>query len=62
MLTKTDSVKPTALAAKISEVEALARRHAAAYPQIAITSSQTGLGLPELRADLAGLALPPAMA
>ena len=58
VLTKSDSVKPTALAAKQAEVAALARRHAAAHMDMITTSSETGLGIAELRAALAGLADP----
>ena len=36
---------------------AIARRPAA-HPEISVTSSETGAGLPELRADIAALALP----
>ena len=56
VLTKADGVKPAALDAKQREVAALARVHPAAHPVIAVTSSETGLGLPELRAELAELA------
>jgi len=57
VLTKADSVKPTALRAKIAEAEQLARKHAAALSDIRVTSSDTGLGIPELRGDLAALAV-----
>jgi GTP-binding protein len=57
VLTKADSVKPTALRAKIAEAEKLARKHAAALSDIRVTSSDTGLGIPELRGDLAALAV-----
>jgi GTP-binding protein len=56
VLTKTDSVKPTALAKKIQETEALARSHPAAFPRILSTSSETGDGIATLRAELASLA------
>ncbi len=56
VLTKTDGVKPPALARKAAEVAALARRHPAAYPQVIATSSETGAGIPELRAAIAELA------
>jgi GTP-binding protein len=59
VLTKADSVKPAALAAKQEEVAALARRHPAAFMHMQTTSSETGLGIPELRAALAELADPP---
>lgn len=57
VLTKADVPKPPTLARKQQEVAALPRRHPAAYPAIAITSSGTGEGLPGLRAELAQLAL-----
>ncbi len=60
VLTKIDAVRETALAAKCRETAALARAHPAAYPDIAVTSSETALGIPELRAALADLALPAA--
>ena len=57
VLTKCDAVKPTALAAKTEAVAALARKHPAAHPAIAATSSETGAGIAELRAGRADLAL-----
>ena len=56
VLTKADAVKPEALARKLAEVTALARRHAAAYPEVVATSSETGQGIAELRAAIAVLA------
>jgi GTP-binding protein len=53
VLTKADSVKPLKLAAKMAEIEAIIRKHAVAYPQLIVTSSETGLGIAELRALLA---------
>jgi GTP-binding protein len=58
VLTKADAVKPAALERKQEEVQGLARKHPAAYPAIATTSSETALGIPELRAELATLAEP----
>jgi GTP-binding protein len=55
VLTKADGVKPPALERKQQEVRGLARAHPAAYPAIVTTSSETGLGIPELRAELATL-------
>ena len=57
VLTKSDSVKPVALARKTEQTEALARLHPAAFPHIVVTSSETGAGIPALRAELAGLAV-----
>jgi GTP-binding protein len=56
VLTKTDGLKPAGLAHKIKEAEALVRSHAAAFPRILSTSSQTGDGIAALRAELASLA------
>jgi GTP-binding protein len=56
VLTKADSVKPTALAAKQAEVAAMARKHPAALMDMITTSSETGLGIAELRGALALLA------
>lgn len=56
ILTKADVVKPGALARKAAATAEIARSHAAAYPRIFITSSETGLGIAELRAELATLA------
>jgi GTP-binding protein len=56
VLTKVDGVKPNALDRKICEAEQLARSHAAAYPRILTTSSETGTGIAALRAELAALA------
>jgi GTP-binding protein len=53
ILTKADAVKPAALAAKQAEIRALARTHPAALPEIITTSSNTGLGMDELRATIA---------
>jgi len=56
VLTKADGVKPAALAAKQEAVGALARKHPAAMMDLITTSSETGLGIPELRGVLAALA------
>jgi GTP-binding protein len=56
VLTKADGIKPPALLRKQAEVEGLARTHPAAYPQVLTTSSETNVGIPELRAALAMLA------
>jgi GTP-binding protein len=46
-------VKPPALERKVAEVEALARRHPAAHPDVLVTSSATGQGIEALRAAIA---------
>jgi GTP-binding protein len=50
VLTKTDKIKASELV-KVREVtETEARKHAAAHPDIIATSSEKGMGIPELRA------------
>lgn len=56
VLTKADDVGPVKLAARIKEAEALAREHTAAHPLVLVTSSETGQGIAELRAEIASLA------
>ena len=55
VLTKADELKPGALDARVAETLAALARRPAAYPEIRPTSSRTGLGVPELRADIARL-------
>jgi len=56
VLTKTDGIKPAALARKQAEAMALARAHPAAHPDVLLTSSETGEGIAELRAAIVELA------
>lgn len=56
VLTKADAVKPAQLAKRLAEVQAMARKRTAAHPLVLVTSSETGQGLAELRAELAALA------
>ncbi|MBV8094342.1 MAG: YihA family ribosome biogenesis GTP-binding protein [Acetobacteraceae bacterium] len=56
-LTKADGVKPASLDRKYQDSRDLARAHPAAHPDVIVTSSQTGQGIPELRAAIAGLTL-----
>ncbi|MBV8614540.1 MAG: YihA family ribosome biogenesis GTP-binding protein [Acetobacteraceae bacterium] len=56
VLTKADGLKPGALGRKTAEAVRLARTHSAAVHTVIATSSQTGEGIPELRAEIAGLA------
>jgi GTP-binding protein len=58
VLTKADDVPPAQFDKRLAEVQALARRHIAAHPMVMVTSSETGQGMPELRAELAAFALP----
>jgi len=55
VLTKADGLKHGPLTRKQDEIRALIAKHPAAFPQIATTSAETGLGIPELRAVLTGL-------
>ncbi|WP_448658809.1 ribosome biogenesis GTP-binding protein YihA/YsxC [Sphingomonas sp. CJ99] len=50
VLTKADKVKATDLAAVLARTEAEARKRPAAHPEIIPTSSEKGMGIPELRA------------
>ena len=52
VLTKGDKIKPTALAKVAEEVAEHARTHPAAHPLLIPTSSETKLGIPELRAAI----------
>jgi GTP-binding protein len=56
VLTKADKIKPTALAATLAAVEAVAKTHVAAFPQVLATSAETGAGIPELRAAVVAAA------
>ena len=49
VLTKADKVKATELADVQAAVEAEARKHAAAHPEVIATSSEGGLGMERLR-------------
>jgi len=53
VLTKADAVKPKPLAAKHAAVTALALKHPAALNEVITTSSNTGLGMDDLRAAIA---------
>jgi GTP-binding protein len=50
ILTKADKIKASALDEIIAQTEAAARKRPAAHPDIIATSSEKGMGLPELRA------------
>ncbi|NKB44144.1 MAG: YihA family ribosome biogenesis GTP-binding protein [Alphaproteobacteria bacterium] len=56
VMTKADKVKPAELARTVEAVSIEAATHAAAFPEIAVTSSHEGTGLAELRAALSQLA------
>jgi GTP-binding protein len=57
VLTKADKVKPTVLAETLAATSAEAARHPASHPHIFTTSSETGVGLAELRTAVLEAAL-----
>ena len=52
VLTKADKIKASELEDVIARTEAEARKHSAAYPVVHVTSSETKLGIEELRGAL----------
>ncbi|MGE0118872.1 MAG: ribosome biogenesis GTP-binding protein YihA/YsxC [Dongiaceae bacterium] len=59
VLTKADKVKPPELARRLAGLGAELAQHTAAHPHVITTSAHSGAGIPELRAALATLAVPP---
>jgi GTP-binding protein len=55
VLTKADELKKSALTERIAETAAAISRRPAAFPDIAVTSSDEGTGIPELRAAMVRL-------
>ncbi|CAN5153160.1 ribosome biogenesis GTP-binding protein YihA/YsxC [soil metagenome] len=55
VLTKADKVQPAELSETIVAVREQLARRAAAHPEVIATSSQTGMGIAALRAEIAGL-------
>jgi GTP-binding protein len=55
VLTKIDALSDSALKARLAEIEAILRPHAAAFPHIATTSSTMNLGMADLRTHIARL-------
>lgn len=53
VLTKADKIKPTALAVLAAKTSAILAQHTAAYPYVIATSSETGMGIDDLRAQAA---------
>lgn len=51
VLTKSDKLKPAEVAAVVARTEDAIRKRPAAFPRVLATSSEKGLGLPELRAE-----------
>lgn len=56
VLTKADKIKKSELADVIEATKAALMKQPAAHPHVIATSSEKGLGLPELRATIASLA------
>jgi GTP-binding protein len=52
VLTKADQVKPAELEQRIADASAGLTKHPAAFPEVLVTSSRTGAGMPELRAAM----------
>ena len=55
VMTKTDKVKGKALADALAKTRAAMNKHPAAFPEIILTSSDKGTGIPTLRAVIAGI-------
>ena len=58
VLTKADKVKAAALEEIRTTVARELKKHAAAHPELVVTSARDGAGIAELRAGLAMLAAP----
>jgi GTP-binding protein len=56
VLTKTDKIKPTEAAQTHEAVQKAIAKRPAAHPVVIATSSETGLGIEQLRAEIAALA------
>lgn len=55
VLTKADKVKEKERARVLDQVRGALSKHPAAYPELVVTSSEKGWGIPTLRAIIAGL-------
>lgn len=55
VLTKADKVKEKERAKVLEQVRSALAKHPAAYPELVVTSSEKGWGIPELRALIASL-------
>jgi GTP-binding protein len=56
VLTKADKPKPAELAKVEAAVRLEARGHVAAFPDLVVTSAETGAGIPALRAAVVAAA------
>ncbi|MDP1752911.1 MAG: ribosome biogenesis GTP-binding protein YihA/YsxC [Reyranella sp.] len=57
ILTKTDQLRQAEIPRAIAAAQAAARKHGAAHPEVLPTSSETGFGIPELRAEIVAVAV-----
>lgn len=57
ILTKTDQLRQAEIPRAIAAAQAAARKHGAAHPEVLPTSSETGFGIPELRAEIVAAAV-----
>lgn len=55
VLTKADKIKQADMPGLLDQVRAALAKHPAAYPEIVATSSEKGVGIPTLRAIIAGI-------
>jgi GTP-binding protein len=55
VLTKADQVKPAELEERTAATAAALAKHPAAFPELLVTSSRTGAGMPQLRAAMVRL-------
>ena len=55
VLTKVDKIGPRDRAKVLEQVRAALQKHPAAYPELVVTSSETGEGIATLRAIIAGI-------
>jgi GTP-binding protein len=52
ILTKSDKMKPSEVEAMVARTQAAIAKRPAAFPRVLATSSEKGMGLPELRAEI----------
>lgn len=55
VMTKTDKLKGKALEDSLQKTRAALAKHPAAFPELILTSSEKGIGIPTLRATIAGI-------
>jgi GTP-binding protein len=55
VLTKTDYLKHGGIARAVATAEEVVRKHVGAHPVVLPTSSETGAGIPELRAEISAV-------